>query len=480
MWSLARLVWTGIREKAVLWKTPEAIQALQQRRLRALVDCARSRSPYYAEQLRGIDPHTAELAQLPILTKAEMMGQFDRFLTDRRLQRSGLEAFMRDPARLSQWYLGKYAVSHTSGTSGMQAYIVQDRRMMELLFALQIMRGSVFTIAPLDMAKQLMQRTRLAAITIGRGFYPSAVALAYRPPACRTFMNQLWLTHFEPIEDVVEQLNRFQPHVLLAYANVLEILAREALAGRLRLGQQAPLRQVINFSEPLSEGANNLVRQAFGLPITNNYALGECMALSTSCPRGHGMHLNADWAILEVVDRRNQPVEPGRPGEKVLMTNLYNHVQPFIRYEVPDVVTLSPTPCPCGNPLPLIVKVEGRTDELIWIRDGDRFRQIHPYVFVDVLDEYPPLGWYQLIQVERNRLLLRAMAAPGQTIRIDELRGLLDRGFEQYGLAGLVHVDIEITDRIAPDPKSGKLKRITSRLGHPDEHGETNPARAAS
>ena len=72
------------------------------------------------------------------------------------------------------------------------------------------------------------------------------------------------------------------------------------------------------------------------------------------------MHLQADWAVLEVVDRRGEPVPPGQPGEKVLLTNLYNTVQPFLRYEVDDVVTMSPGPCPCGNPLPLILRVEGR------------------------------------------------------------------------------------------------------------------------
>jgi phenylacetate-CoA ligase len=92
-----------------------------------------------------------------------------------------------------------------------------------------------------------------------------------RPPPT-VFVQRLWLTHIEPLEDIIAQLNRFQPHVLLAYANVLEVLAREALAGRLRLGRDRVLRQVINMSEPLSEGAKRLISEAFGLPFTNNYA----------------------------------------------------------------------------------------------------------------------------------------------------------------------------------------------------------------
>jgi phenylacetate-coenzyme A ligase PaaK-like adenylate-forming protein len=397
-----------------------------------------------------------------------MMAHFDEFLTDRSLRRADLEDFVSDPSRLGQWYRGRYALSRTSGTEGPPALIVQDRGMVELLFALQVARAGVFPSSPLATLCRLFRPGRLAVVTIGRGFYPSASALAYSPLGSRgRFVKRLWLTHIEPLAEVVARLNDFQPDILLAYANVLEILAREALAGRLRLGRHRPLRQVVNMSEPLSDGARRLITAAFGLAVTDNYATGECTALTVGCPQGHGMHLQADWAILEVVDPNYRPVPPGRAGDKVLITNLFNTVQPFLRYEVADVVTMSPTPCPCGAPFPLILRVEGRTDEVVWIRDGDRFRPVHPFMFVDVLDEYPPLGWYQIVQQERNRFVLRAAPAPGQRLGGDELRRVLQQGLRRFHLADRVRFDIEITDRLAPDPRSGKLKRVTSRIGPP-------------
>ena len=473
---VARAMW----ERRVNRMSLGQIQALQERRLRRLVAWAKTHSPFHGRRLRHLDPDRFELAQLPVVTKTEMMEHFDDFLTDRRLRRSDLEEFVSDPDRLGQWYQGRYAVSRTSGTQGLPALIVQDRGMMELLFALQIVRACVFPAGPAAVLQRLIRPARLAVVTIGRGFYPSAAALAYAPAAYCRFVNRLWLTHIEPLDEVTDRLNRFRPDVLLAYANILEILAREALAGRLRLRGEAPpdkpeapargsLRQVINMSEPLSAGARQLIQDAFGLPVSNNYATGECMALSVGCRQGHGMHLQADWAVLEVVDRDYRPVPPGQPGEKVLLTNLANAVQPFIRYELQDVVTMSPKPCPCGSPFPLIRNVEGRTDEVVWVRDGAGFRQVHPYVFIDVLDEYPPLGWYQLIQQERNRFLLRAAPAPHRQLSREELRQVLGRGLRRFGLGDLVQIDVEITDRLAPDPKSGKLKRITSQVGPPGE-----------
>jgi phenylacetate-CoA ligase len=467
--SAFHLVTQGLRQKAVLRRSSAGIEELQQQRLRKLVRHARANSPYYGELYRDINPDSIRLSDLPVVTKAQMMDNFDRFLTVRDVKRKEVEGFMREPERLGEWYQGKYAVSHTSGSSGLQAIIVQDKDMMELLFALQTLRGSPFTRSFTGFLTRLVRRTRLAVVTIGRGFYPSAAVLAYAPTSTRIFINQLWISKIDPVEELVDQLNRFKPEVLLAYANVLEILGREALAGRLRI--RDGLRQIINMSEPLSEGAGKLIEEAFGIAVTDNYAMGECMALTTGCLEHHGMHVQADWAILEALDRRNHPVPPGQPGEKALLTNLYNSVQPFIRYEINDVVTFSKDPCPCGSPLPLITKVEGRTDEVVWIDDHGKLRPVHPYVFVDVLDEFPAVGWYQVVQTERNKFLLRAAPAPGRTFDEKELHDIMRRGLEHHDFDGLITVEVKRDESVAPNPNSGKLKRITSKLkeGRPKE-----------
>jgi phenylacetate-CoA ligase len=469
MSSVLGLLFEGLRQKSVLWRSPERIRSLQRKRLRRLVAHARRFSPFYADLYRGIDPDAFDLRELPAIGKKVMMENFDRFLTQRSILRRDVEEFMSDPERLGQWYQGQYACSHTSGTGGMQAVIVQDRSMLELLFALQMLRGSPLARTPGGFFQRLFRKTRLAVVTIGKGFYPSASALAYAPEASKAFIERMWLSDIDRVEEVVARFNAFQPEIILAYSSVLEILAREALAGRLQLGRRSTLAQLMNMSEPLSQGARTLVEQAFGLPVTDNYAMGECMALTTGCLRGQGMHLQADWAILEVVDRQNRPVADGEPGEKVLMTNLYNTLQPFIRYEVNDVVTIGAEPCPCGSPLPWIKSVEGRTDEVVWIQENGKFRTVHPYVFLDMLDEFPAVGWYQIEQVERNRFELRAAAAPGRKVEAGELKRVMMEGLRRHGLGDLIEMDVIVDGAIAPDPRTGKLKRISSRVGRPKE-----------
>ena len=54
----------------------------------------------------------------------------------------------------------------------------------------------------------------------------------------------------------------------------------------------------------------------FGAPVLDDYGMGECLFLTNGCAKSGGMHVNADWALLEVVDEKNQPVPDWRDGRE--------------------------------------------------------------------------------------------------------------------------------------------------------------------
>src|SRR5262249_46181067 len=190
---------------------------------------------------------------------------------------------------------------------------------------------------------------------------PSGATFGYLAAARPPVMRLLHLSVFAPLAETVARLNDFRPEFVTGYASALEQLAREEAAGRLRL-RAGGLRGITSTSEPLPPAARERVESAFGVRVSDSYLLAECLAL-TSCCRLGGTHVNADLAVLEVVDDAYRPVPPGEPGTRVLVTNLYNRVQPLIRYEVGDVVTLSPGPGPCGSPPPLVSAVGGRAPD---------------------------------------------------------------------------------------------------------------------
>jgi phenylacetate-coenzyme A ligase PaaK-like adenylate-forming protein len=109
---IARLGWDAGR-----------LAACQRDRLRALLARAIAGSPFHAERLRGIDPdrfELADLARLPVMTKADMMENFDAATNDRRLTRDLVERHLAravtDPGLVGHSEPGSTVLTFASDT----------------------------------------------------------------------------------------------------------------------------------------------------------------------------------------------------------------------------------------------------------------------------------------------------------------------------------------------------------------------------
>src|SRR5262249_25702907 len=171
------------------------------------------------------------------------------------------------------------------------------------------------------------------------GFFPSAWVWQHLPQALRPYVRLLYVAASDA--HLREKLNAFRPTALTGNPSVLELLALRADS----FGLRPELRQVTTTSETLTERARARIGEAFGVPVLDNYACGECLFLSNGCPTDPGAHVNADWALLEVVDEAGRAVPPGQPGQKVLLTNLANAVPPLIPYEGRDHIGIATSPC---------------------------------------------------------------------------------------------------------------------------------------
>ena len=120
---------------------------------------------------------------------------------------------------------------------------------------------------------------------------------------------------------------------------------------------------------------------AFGVRPFDVYGCTEGL-FGSECEHHQGIHLFEDTTLVENLDPDGQPVPAGQPGARLLVTNLYNLVQPLLRLEVTDLVTLDPDPCPCGRTLVRVSAVHGRSDDVLSLpaRDGGRV-EVHPLHF---------------------------------------------------------------------------------------------------
>ena len=426
----------------------ERILAHQQQGLRALLAHAAAASPYYREVL-GPDAGRDEipLADLPVLSKETLVDQFDRIVTEPDVKLAALEAHLRgpDPEGL---YAGRLRAFSTSGTSGLRALIVYSEDEFRFWVAVSLRLFGRIGITP---------ETRLAAIGAPSSLHITRQLFAAfrsgRSGAPR-------LSVLTPLDELVAALNDYRPEAVVGYASIAALLAQEQLEGRLRI---AP-RVVAVSSEVLTDEARGWIRDAWAVDPTEVYASTEVLYLASSTPPHPGMHLYEDLAILEVVDEHNRPVPPGRPGYKVLVTNLYNRTQPLIRYELADSVTLAEGPDASGLPFRRLAAVDGRSDDILRFpgpSGGDI--AVHPYRLRAPLAAFGELRQYQIVQ-HHGGLQIRIVATPSAPR--DLAARVHDAVIDALEAAGALPPRLEVVpvDRIERESGHAAKLKLVKRL----------------
>jgi phenylacetate-coenzyme A ligase PaaK-like adenylate-forming protein len=139
--------------------------------------------------------------------------------------------------------------------------------------------------------------------------------------------------------------------------------------------------------------------------VREEYGASEFPSIGVGCAGGW-LHVNADWVVLEGVDEQYRPVAVGQASHTTLLSNLANRLQPLIRYDLGDSITVRPDACECGNRLPAI-RVQGRGDDLLELatRAGARVVLL-PLVLTTVLEEGADLYDFQLVQTGPRSLRL--------------------------------------------------------------------------
>jgi len=422
-------------------------------RLAALLAAARRRSPLYREILAGRDLARVALHDLPVARKPEMMARFDAWVCDRRLRPAALRRFVADRARIAEPFLGRYTVWESSGSSGEPGLFVQDPHAMAVYDALEALRRP--PVRPLQrLLDPLCLGERMAFVGAIDGHFASTVSLQRLRRLNPALAATTRLVSFlQPTPALVAELNGFDPTVVATYPSAALMLAEEHRAGRLRC---APA-EIWTGGETLSAAMRACIAETFGCAVVNSYGASEFLALACECRCGR-MHLNGDWAILEAGDDAGQPVPDGVPGSTTLLTNLANHVQPIIRYDLGDRVTLQAQTCACGSPLP-VIEVQGRSDDTLRLpaSHGQPVRVL-PLAVSTVLEDEAGLFDFQLVQERSDRLRLSTAQADDEVLR--RARATLAAFLAKQGV-GDVHIACR---RSAPDVRgrSGKVQRVVS------------------
>jgi phenylacetate-CoA ligase len=327
----------------------ERLAAERERRLRELLAYAAEHSPFWRERLAGHDLANfteADLPSLPVLTKSELMADFDRILTVPGLTLARVQQHVHQLS--GDGYLDdEYRAIVTSGYTENPSYHVYGWDS----FVTFVMQGSRWTGRRGEDPDAVLAQCFSGSPKHESGIFYAFSTFESGGPTSHCFDATL------PLNELVDGLNNARPAVqaLQGWPSLIWELAREAMQGRLTIKPT----WVSIAGELCTPPVREAVRSAWGIEPSEFWGCSEG-TYAFPCGVGEGKHVADDLVILEPADADGNVVPYGQPAERMLLTNLFNLTQPLIRYDLADAVTISDEPCPCGCAHRRIMSVNGR------------------------------------------------------------------------------------------------------------------------
>jgi len=185
------------------------------------------------------------------------------------------------------------------------------------------------------------------------------------------------------------------PSYTLAMAEVAEQMGVDLRQSALRIG--------VFGAEPWSQAMRLEIEERLAIKALDIYGLSEIMGpgVACECSAQAGLHGWEDHFLFEVLDPETQaPVPEGQAGELVI-TTLTKEALPMLRYRTRDITRVTTAPCECGRTHLRILRITGRSDDMLIVRGVN----VYPSQIEAVLVGRPMIApHYQLVLERRGTL----------------------------------------------------------------------------
>lgn len=413
------------------FKSGEQIANWQSKQLKRHLAFVRRYSPYYQSILQDTD-----FEDLPLMNKKLMMEHFTTLNTKNIRKEKAMEiALQAEETRNFRAQLEGLTVGLSSGTSG--------NRGLFLLSAEEQNEWSGTILAKL-LPRGLFHHERIS-------FFLRANSNLYESVGSRLIQFEFF-DLLDEVERHVERLNVLQPTIIVAPPSMLRILASYKDAGELSV---SPIK-IIAVAEVLEPLDKQFIERIFDLPLHNVYQATEGFIAHT-CAYGT-LHINEDMMIVEkeYLDEQAGKFSP-------IITDFRRTTQPIIRYQLNDILTLKKAPCPCGSAMMAIESVEGRSDDIFYMKSRlprERVPIFPDYIRRAVITATHMIKEYRVIQWKPELLEVQLKTDE----KLNETEELVFNSLRQLFERKKVEQPSIIFSTYQPPSKMQKLKRIESRV----------------
>ncbi|WP_022662703.1 phenylacetate--CoA ligase family protein [Paucidesulfovibrio longus] len=376
----------------------EELEALQLRRLQSLVERVYHNVPFYKKRLeeKGVRPGDIQklddVRHLPFTEKQDLRNNYPYGM---------FAVSMENIVRI-------HSSSGTTGKATVVGYTHRDVKNWASLM------GRCFAAAGVGPGDILHNAYGYGLFTGGLGAHygAEAVGATVIPMSGGATRRQIMI-----IKDFMATAICCTPSYSLHLAETAEELGIDF--------RKLPLKVGIFGAEPWSESMRKDIEAKLNIQALDIYGLSEIMGpgVGIECAEAqNGLHMQEDHFLLEIIDPvSGEPVAPGEMGELVI-TTLTKEAIPLLRYRTRDLTRLEYTPCRCGRTTARMMRVQGRSDDMLIIRGVNVFPQQIESILLDT-DGLAP--HYQLV-VDRKGTMdtLEVRVEVNEGVFTDEIKGL--------------------------------------------------------
>lgn len=278
-----------------------------------------------------------------------------------------------------------------------------------------------------------------------------------------------WLRHeshfdtFESLnEEFLEKVARdavsSRPTYVYGYGSSLAALARHMKRQGIYLDPSSAPLFVQYTADHMGEYEKTLASEVFSAPVISDYGASEIPGIAEQCRAGN-LHVSVDSCAVEVVDHHGNRQDIGVPGE-LIVTALHNQAMPLLRYRIGDIGRMIPERCSCGNSMPLMELIAGKSTDLITTSYADNVSAHYlDYLNIKIMKSGDnSIAQFQLVQNNRDSFELKIVPTGLGDVESSS------KGFanELISRLGPVAINILMVNEI-PTERSGKRRYFVNR-----------------
>lgn len=419
--------------KSQYWSREE-LDAYRLKKLQKLVHFAYENVPYYHELFDSVNLLPSDITSLNDINKIP--------ITTKEMARANQKNMIARNINLNSYKVKK---GKTGGTTGMPLTLYKSTEARDFTYGAYYRWYDWMGITPTD------REVRLWGDSTVLSSKKSIVKLLQN-----TISKSLDISSFalneKTLPSVAQRIIDYKPVVMRGYLSAVIQLAKFFKENKLVI---PTLKAINTTTETLLPIYRTLIEDTFGVKVFDQYGCGECTGIAFECNEHNGMHVNEEHCFLQILDSKDCESHEGR----IIVTDFDNFAMPFIRYENGDCGIWFDEKCSCGIEHRLLKSVEGRSADVVYLKDGSA---VHGVFFTDVfyelgLTDFKYFTRFQIYQEVKGSFICRLERT--KNVLSEEKLLEIQTTLARFGK----DVKIEILDKLEND-RSGKFRYVISNI----------------